>query len=458
MLDKNLLNNLLEGLQNDDTMFQEGISKLCLSAMEAKLMQEHITIPKINVRIKGKQSQYYTSMPARYSKSGNRHQIVGKSEQEVKDKFTIEAYETITHTVSQQKKEALTVQDLVKEYLGSLCPSDYSSTGKCKKTTLARYRRMFEQNISHNSFGEKKVINVRRRDCEDFIQYLYGRDLSKSSIKCIKSLVNKAFSYAVVNDLADKNYMTDLPINDSLCSTSRNHNTDIWEDTEIQQLAEASLSCWQQHRYRYSALILVMISLGCRIGELCALTWDDVDFEQNTVLFSKTTIEYTDYDKHRKIHAIDAPKRSSSNRTILLNETAKYWLNEVKKRNEEMGIHSKNVVVAKSGRIPKYDQIMASFKRFCNYSGITYKSPHTCRRTYTTTMIDRGVPLSQVSKDLGHKNSSTTLDSYYKAKKEDDEMIALKNKAIADAFGILPTNLATLGNTPNNVSHQQKTL
>ena len=54
------------------------------------------------------------------------------------------------------------------------------------------------------------------------------------------------------------------------------------------------------------------------------------------------------------------------------------------------------------------------FKYFCRAAGVEYNPSHACRRSYASVLIDGGVPVAEVSRDLGHKKTTTTLNSYYK--------------------------------------------
>lgn len=74
-------------------------------------------------------------------------------------------------------------------------------------------------------------------------------------------------------------------------------------------------------------------------------------------------------------------------------------------------------------------------------------------------MIDGGVPVSQVSADLGHKKVSTTLDTYYRAKKQTEEVLQMKNSVFNQVYGEAMNciNLATVGNTPKTEPVNHKT-
>lgn len=443
---------ILALLQRNDKVTTEDISEVLFAKIEEELALNNIKIPTIASRTKGNIVQYYTTMPARYSKTGKRHQIIGNSEKDVRRLFEKEAYAVLTYSVDEEMKETVTVAETVKLYLESLRPKKGGETGKKKRTTIERYFRIYYNYVENTDFGKMRLSKIKRYHCDDYIEYLYGRCIGKEYITQIKSLIKMAFDFAISRELCDRNFMTAVEINPSLCSMDRKRETGVWEDEEIKVLWNASQEYWKQRKYRYSAVIMIMLFLGCRIGEICALTWDDVNFESGFIIFDKTIIEYTDYDTHKKYREISVPKTEDSKRTVKMNQYAVFWLQELKNRNEELGIYSNQVVVTKNGRIPKEEQLAISFKRFCKAAGVQYKSSHTCRRTYATVMIDGGIPVRQVSNDMGHKKVSTTLDGYYKAKRETDEMTAKKDLVFKELYGniIDRENLATVGNTQNH--------
>ncbi|MDO4345140.1 MAG: site-specific integrase [Eubacteriales bacterium] len=430
----------------------EDISEVLFAKIEEELALKNIKIPTITSRTKGNVVQFYTTMPARYSKTGKRHQIVGSTEKEVVRLFQKEAYAVIMYSADEEIKETITVENVVKQYLESLKPKKGGDTGKKKKTTIERYFRIYYNYVENTEFGKLRLSKVKKYHCDDYIEYLYSQRIGKEYITQIKSLVKMAFDFAIARELCDRNFMTTVEINPALCSRERKRETGVWEDKEVTLLENASQRYWKQKKYRYSAVIMIMLFLGCRVGEISALTWDDVDFENGFITFNKTIIEYTNYDTHKKCREIAAPKTEDSRRMVKMNQRAIFWLQELKHRNEEIGINSNQVVVTKNGKIPKEDQLAITFKRFCNAAGVQYKSSHTCRRTYATAMIDGGVPVRQVSNDMGHKKASTTIDGYYKAKKETDEMTAKKDSIFRELYGSIDDrkNLATVGNTPNH--------
>ena len=62
-----------------------------------------------------------------------------------------------------------------------------------------------------------------------------------------------------------------------------------------------------------------------------------------------------------------------------------------------------------SGRMVKESSITGTFKAFCNYVGVEYKPSHTCRRSYVTNCLDKGMKLALISKNVGHMNKRLRL-------------------------------------------------
>ena len=111
----------------------------------------------------------------------------------------------------------------------------------------------------------------------------------------------------------------------------------------------------------------------------------------------------------------------------------------MKRRNDHLGLYSEHVIVSRKGARLKHRAIDARIETFCNAIHIPYKASHTGRRTYATALKDYGVPISEISADLGHSSILTTQAIYYKRRNSREKALGQKNAAF----------VATLGNTPS---------
>lgn len=196
---------------------------------------------------------------------------------------------------------------------------------------------------------------------------------------------------------------------------------------------------WKKHKkYRLSVVIMMVATTGCRIGELLAADWSDIDFENGTFTINKNYVDYKDIDLGERVERINRGKTVSSRRTIDLTDEAIFWLKEMKNRNEQIGLYSEHIVVSQKGNRLRRNYIDARIKCFCNAVGLPYKASHTGRRTYAISMHDAGILISEISADLGHSSILTTQAIYYKRRMPRKEVLSQKNAAFAATLGTPP--------------------
>ena len=414
-----MLNLIKCGIINIDL---EDVADVLLCKTQEEIAMSEITIPKINSRQKGLQIQYYTTIPTKYSETGKRHQITGASEDEVKKKFRKEAKRTMTGQVDLEKHKNDTVAQVVEMFLEF-------AKGDIKKQTHSRYYRAYVNYVKDSSFGKIPARKIKKYHCDDFIRTLTNGTIVYSYVCQIKCIVSQAFDYACDREIMSWNFMRKVKINEDRCKEQEDKELGVWEDDEINTLQSGSMACWNKCRkYRNSPALFILCGTGLRLGELLALKWGKVDLEHRTIKIERTQTEYTDYDTNSKIYEESTPKNKTSRRTIVINDFTYKWLMEQKRRTEQAGIESEYVIPANSGRMVKESSITSTFKAFCNCIGVEYKPSHTCRRSYVTNCLYKGMKLALVSKNVGHKNKSTTLNTYYKCKNDYEDNLAIQNE------------------------------
>lgn len=413
----------VQDLVNSGIIGIDDVKKLALMRRQEVLMEHNIETPKILSRMKKGKIRYYCNVPSKCSRTGSRHQITGDTPEEVEEAFQAEAYEALTH-------EQMTVQDLIDTCLKY-------RRDEIKLQTYERYQRILLNDIRGSKLGKTRVSDVKAVDCESFIRSMYTKEYTHGAIEQIKSLISTSFDYGISHEYMTANYMRGVKISKNCCAVGGSRTTGVWTDEEIGRLWAGSLEQWNRYRkFRYSAVILLLIYTGMRIGELLALTWDDVNWDKRQISINKTMIRYTDYETGQKILTTDSPKNMSSRRVITLNDVAIFWLQEIQRRNIEAGIESDLIVSSRTGHLLKAGTIDNSLRKFCKKIGIGYRSCHAARRTYVSIALDSGkIPINVVSRDLGHKKISTTQDVYYKIRKSENELLEQKNIVFSAVTG-----------------------
>ena len=182
------------------------------------------------------------------------------------------------------------------------------------------------------------------------------------------------------------------------------------------------------HYSRYYALFMVGFGTGLRIGELLALTWDDIDFS-NKVIHIRKTIVYLPMDGGMKFK-VQTPKTRKSVRDIPLLENIEKILRRQfmgqKKKIMRMGDRwtpleeegfSNLIFTTEYGTPIDRNMITRTLHQIINkmnQSGISIEqfSPHAMRHSFATRCFERGVPAKVVQEVLGYSSLNMTMDLY----------------------------------------------
>lgn len=162
---------------------------------------------------------------------------------------------------------------------------------------------------------------------------------------------------------------------------------------------------------QYGDLYVFALYTGMRMGEIIALTWDDVDYERNIIDVNKTfafNIFVRDGKRHKE-KVIHSPKTPSSIREVPISKTALQSL------HHQEGRHPILVFPSKTGVYIDPTNLNKRLKELCAAAGIHDPEEvtfHSLRHTCATRMLEKGVNPADAAKILGHKSTKMFLDRY----------------------------------------------
>ena len=244
----------------------------------------------------------------------------------------------------------------------------------CSEKSMHYYKSSIDKLVS----AVKK--NVREIDTNDIRRYLADiqaeRGLSKVTIDNLRRIFSSFFSW-----LEDEDYIIKSPVRRIHKVRTDTLVKEVLTDENIEVLRD---SCQE---LRDIALIDMLASTGMRVGELVKINREDVDFqERQCVVFGKGNKEREVYFNARtKIHLkkyLDS--RTDDNPALFVSLTKPY---------NRLSISGVEVRLRNLGKQAKLNKV----------------HPHKFRRTLATMAIDRGMPIEQVQKLLGHVKIDTTL-------------------------------------------------
>lgn len=153
--------------------------------------------------------------------------------------------------------------------------------------------------------------------------------------------------------------------------------------------------------------ILLSLNTGMRIGELCALRWNDIDYMQNIVIVQHTLQRVYNKDTlpTTKI-IIGQPKTNKSVRSIPLSKKLQNTIKCLPDINKNAYILTNNSTFMEPRTFRRF------YASFLKKHNIRYLNFHSLRHSFATRLIQNGADYKCVSEILGHTNINTTMNMY----------------------------------------------
>ena len=222
-----------------------------------------------------------------------------------------------------------------------------------------------------------------------------GKGLSPNFVKTILSVIQNSLKTAHL-----VGYLPEYSANKIKRPKIVEKQVECFSIQEQKKIEEAALSAKKD---KYRGIVLCLYT-GLRIGELLALTWNDIDFEKSILSVTKTCHDGNENGEHIRI--IDTPKTENSRRQIPLSKTLVKMLKEMKKK-------SKCEFVIADGEKPVFIRsYQRTFELFLKKLKLPHKGFHSLRHTFATCALECGMDVKSLSEILGHKNAMITLNRY----------------------------------------------
>ena len=153
--------------------------------------------------------------------------------------------------------------------------------------------------------------------------------------------------------------------------------------------------------------ILISLYSGLRIGELCALKWEDIDFKKSLIVITKTVqrIYIKDKLESKSKIIITNPKTKNANREIPINKDFLEILKQIKTSNQDYVISGNDKLIEPRTYRKYFDKVLKDIK-------INHINFHALRHTFVTNCISLGIDYKTVSELIGHANVNITLNLY----------------------------------------------
>ncbi|MBQ8133136.1 MAG: site-specific integrase [Clostridia bacterium] len=295
-------------------------------------------------------------------------------------------------------------------------------------TTVEEYNRVIQRYIIP-SLGHLQLKNIRPAHVQEFVNNLasgrYRADGKQTppkpaTVKRYYAVLQSILSTAYRQELITKNPTDSGKI--KLPSIVGSQKTDILSKEQIADM----LSALDSEPLQFQVLVHLAINTGCRRGELVALKWSDIDFDNDTVNVTKSLYQLkgekakTKTTKNKKERLVSIPAYCTSLlRKLKVQQADRRFRLGTAWRGEP-----DNYVFTKSdGSVMHPNTPTESFNDFLLRHNLPHIKFHALRHTSATLLLLNGANIKQVASRLGHSQLSTT-NRYVHAIQEADRVAA----------------------------------
>lgn len=246
--------------------------------------------------------------------------------------------------------------------------------------------------------GPFKLENLTKKQMQRYISDLTKNGISARLVHYIHMILSQAFDQAITWNMISQN-----PIKNVTLPQYRRKDKVIWT---LKEFSNFQLTI---KGHPMELIFLLYSATGCRRGEILALTWDCVDYENNGIhikksLSPKKEIGQTKTEGSNRFISLPAPimdmlKAHQSNQEIMLGT-----LGTANKYNA--------VFLSKNNTLYYPKNVLDSFKRLCKQAQVPVINIHSLRHLQASWLIADGLDIKTIQNRLGHSRAQTTLDVY----------------------------------------------
>jgi len=266
-----------------------------------------------------------------------------------------------------------------------------------KASTFSNYAAIVDKWI--NPFWKhKKLCKIRREDVQSFIDTLSGRNMSAGTVRNIYRVF-----YAAMKKAAEYEYIYVNP-----CQGARLPKMEK-KEARLLTLREQKMLEQTAKGDKNGFAILLAIYTGLRVGEVCALKWEDVDLNNGVINISRTI-------RRIQCHAPDADTKTvlvtgsvKSNHSV---RTIPLPVNILKLFKKYKNTSSDKYVFTYSGHHLEPRILQYRFKALLKKAGLDNINFHALRHTFATRCMELCFDIKTLSEILGHASAKMTLDRY----------------------------------------------
>ena len=329
-----------------------------------------------------------------------------------------------------KSKEEVITTDVVT--LTMLYPKwlDYKRAHGISSTSIKRFNSNWKTYYEGSHIAITPISKLSKMDFDLWAHNLIG-DLnnSKKEYYNVSSLARQIIDMAVDMELIQENVFRKVKIDNKMMFNpvkKKSSETQVFTKEEVKALCDCAWNDYEKGHnivHKLAPLAIVFqFNTGVRIGELCALRYEDIEGAEILVqrmyrFEEKEVVEYT--------------KGHNAGRYVILTKEALKVIETARKYQETNGLDSNGYIFSVNNEPLSYYAIRKLYARYCELIGTVNKSSHKSRKTYISALVASGANIDFVRSQVGHAEARTTYNSYVYDRNPKAEQIAVVERALS---------------------------
>ena len=387
--------------------------------------EENMKKAKLNIILKEHPFKIYQGADGRWHtyvndpEDSSKRKKISKSQE---DDLYEALYDHYTGKTAEKKLEALTVETIFPKWL------EYKELHTEAPSTITRLKSDWKKYYEGTPIVKVPLHKLTKLQLDEWIhKIIREHELTKKQYSNMITIMNQALDYAVDLEIIQENLNRKVKVQTKLFKyvKKKPSETQVFTSDEVIALKELAWEDFRKKVKRYELAPLAMIFqflTGVRIGEVCALRYEDVEGSYIHVC------RMVRRDSHE---VVNHTKGGNEDRKVVLTSEAREIIETCRNRQIELGVESDGYIFSINGEYCSYFAVSDLYKKYCKKLEIMYRSSHKSRKTFISSLMDGRVNIDTIREMAGHADERTTLNSYCFDRNNVDERIAQIEEALA---------------------------
>lgn len=352
---------------------------------------------------------YLTYLPAKDKPKGRK--AVSASTQERLERKIIDFY------LEQKKEEeqgTITLRKLYPQWLKI----------KSLETTASTYIRRIDNDWKRyyeaDPIIDKDIKKFTKAYLKEWaLSKIREKSLTKKQYYNMAVIIRHILEYAVENEWIPTNLYKSFKIEGKLFRKVKKpeDETQVFLITEQPMIEAEAWKDFYENGYTTALAIPLAFQIGVRLGELTALKTTDLCRDGKYIhiqrMAQKVERQRPDGTWYPTSWAtVDHVKSSAGDRYVYLTKEARRIIKIIMDYNAENHLHEDDFLFFQRGKHITPTAIITRLRKYCNHIDTKQKGVHKIRKSYISALLDAGININEIRKQVGHEDERTTLHNY----------------------------------------------